>query len=310
MKNVKKMIGIGAALLVLLALMPVTQAQIPNLKDLQKAKDALDKAKPLIDTGTKVIEASKPWTYPEERATGEVLSAKVAASFGGLWKGSKSADAWTAYVNKIGRGLVPYSNRPDIKYRFAILNSDDINAYSCPGGYIFVTRGLLKTLNNEAQLAGVLAHEIAHVSERHIEKAIKNQKVMSAMIEGGVNFAQASGKLDGTQAALAKNLGNAGFDILTKTGLSQADEFEADKVGTETISRMGYTAAGISAFMKRLRDAEGNSGSNMKYILATHPSPDARVTKLKQIMDKEGLNVNGPNLAERYQAMVSQHPVP
>ncbi|HUT52196.1 MAG TPA: M48 family metalloprotease [bacterium] len=305
MKNMKKTIGFAALMLALMVMGTLVMAQfkMPDLKD-------LDKAKGLIETGKKVADASKPWTYPEERATGEVLAAQVASSFGGVWRGNKSADAWTAYVNKIGRGLVPYGNRPDIKYRFAILNSDDINAYSCPGGYIFVTRGLLKSLNNEAQLAGVLAHEIAHASERHIEKAIKNQKVMSAVLEGGVNFAQAQGKLDGNQATLAKNLGNAGFDILTKTGLSQADEFEADKVGTETIYRMGYTAAGISSYMKRLRDAEGTKGSQMKYILATHPSPDARVTKLKQLMDKQGMDVNRPNLADRYQAMVSSNPVP
>jgi predicted Zn-dependent protease len=299
MKNMKKTIGL-ALVLGLMATGTVVMAQLKldfNIND-------------AIDTGKKLADAATPWTYPEERATGAVLAAQVAASFGGVWKDGSSAQAWNAYVNKVGRGLVPYSNRPDIKYRFAILDSDDINAYSCPGGYIFVTRGLLKSLNNEAQLAGVLAHEIAHVSERHIEKAIRGQKAMSAMIQGGVMFAQSQGKLDANQAALAKNIGNAGFDVLTKTGLSQADEFQADKVGTETISRMGYTAAGIMAFMKRLRDEEGSKGKNMKYLLTTHPSPDARVKQLKKVLEKENLATNRPNLAERFQAMASSNPIP
>ena len=165
--------GLIATGFIYLSDVSLAQFKLPDMKDL---KD-LDKGMNLIESGQKLVDAAKPWPYPEERATGRVLAAKVAASFGGVWRGNPHAEAWNKYVNKIGRGLVPYCNRPDIKYRFAILNSEDINAYSCPGGYIYVTRGLLKALNNEAQLAGILGHEIGHVSQRHIEKEVKKQQV-------------------------------------------------------------------------------------------------------------------------------------
>ena len=77
------------------------------------------------------------------------------------------------YINIIGRALAPYGKRPDIKYMFGILDTDDINAYSCPGGYVFVTRGLLKILDNEAQLAAILGHEIGHIGDKDIEKEVR-----------------------------------------------------------------------------------------------------------------------------------------
>ena len=131
------------------------------------------------------------------------MAAQLAKAYGGVWQN----DAWTKYVNLVGRSLVPKCDRPDIKYRFAILNSKEVNAFSCPGGYIFITKGLLKRCKNEAELACVSAHEIVHTAKRHVENGLKNQKVAGAMLEGGLGIAQAQGaKLSAQQLDTIKKL--------------------------------------------------------------------------------------------------------
>lgn len=274
-----------------------------TLDDINKVKDKVDKysgpAKDLMD-------AQKPWPYPEERSSGRVLAAKVAAQFGGVYKDKH----WTNYVNLVGRGLAPYSNRPDIKYRFAILNSDEINAYSCPGGYTFVTKGLLKQLDNEDQLAGVLAHEIAHVSQRHIEKEIKKQKSMGAVFEAGMTYAHDSGNISGAEKEAIEKLGEASWDILISKGLAQTDEFESDRVGTDNIYKMGYNPYGVYQVLEKLEKLEkAGGGGKMKVIMSTHPPASKRLKQLEKHIKKQGMDTNRTLLADRYKNFMAKHPL-
>lgn len=304
-KNLKTLLVI-AALIASMGLAFSGLAQIPGLPKVPGVPKVPDKVNKAVETGKKVVDASKPWTYPEERATGRVLAAKVAASFGGLW----NDPAWTKYVNEVGRSLVYYSKRNDIKYRFAILNTNDVNAYSCPGGYIFVTKGLLKQLDSEAQLAGVLAHEIAHVSQRHIENAVKNQKVASTLLSAGMDFAASDGALTADQANLIKQLGDLSWEILISKGLDKQDEFEADRVGTENIYKMGYSPNGVIAVLKKLQALEGDKSGPMKVLLSTHPVPSKRIDELKKFIAEKAWNVEGrPTLAERFMNFKNQHPI-
>ncbi len=258
----------------------------------------------VIDFAKDAKEAAEPWTYPEERATGRVLAAKVAKNFGGLWKN----DRWNDYVNVLGRSLVPYSKRPDIKYRFAILDTDNVNAYSCPGGYIFVTRGLLKLVDNETQLAGVLAHEIAHVANRHIEKEVKKQKLGGVMLDHGLDFATKEGEISAQEAEILKNVSDAGWKILIRKGYTKKDEFEADHDATKNIYKLGYNPHGLRGFLNRLKLSKGKK-EDLKILLSTHPDPDKRREKINEYIKKKGWQ-NKPTLKERYQAMVQDHPVP
>ncbi len=258
----------------------------------------------VIDFAKDAHEASKPWTYPEERATGRVLAAKVAKNFGGLWKDER----WNAYVNLIGRSLVPYSKRSDIKYRFAILDTDDINAYSCPGGYIFVTRGILKLVDNEAHLAGVLAHEIAHVSNRHIEKEVKKQKMGAVVMDHGLEFATREGEITNQQAELLKDVSDAGWKILIRKGYTKKDEFEADHDATKNIYKLGYNPHGLRGLLKKIKQGKGKS-KDWEVLLSTHPPADKRIDKIKDYIEKKGWE-SQPVLKDRYQAMMQDHPVP
>jgi len=269
----------------------------------------LNKLQEAAETVVDLAKAAKPWTYPEERATGRVLAARVASSFGGVWRGSPSADAWTAYVNKIGRALVPYSNRPDIKYRFAILNTDEVNAYSCPGGYIFVTKGLLGRLSNEAQLAGVLAHEIGHVSERHIEKEVKKSAVAGVLLEHGLEFAAMEGEITREQAKILEKVSEVGWEVLVKKGYAKKDEFEADRKGTKNIFKLGYHPYGLRSFLETI-EKEGKKGK-FKVLVSTHPAAGKRVQKIKDYVEKDkGWNCEGrPFLKERLDKMSADYPL-
>lgn len=305
MKHLKKA-AIFAAMLA-----PLAMIACPSVDDAIGQFDLNIDVNKMVDTAKNIGEAAKPWKYSDERATGRVLAARVAASLGGVWRGTPCAEAWTKYVNKIGRGMALYSERPDIKYRFAILDSDDVNAYACPGGYIFVTRGLLKDVADEAQLAGVLAHEIGHVACRHIEKEIKKQKLTGAAMDIGLIVAESRGEITSEQSNVIKMVSGAGYDVLVKTGYAKADEYEADAKATKNLYKMGYNPKAIRLFIKTLEEQEKEKGAKLKILLSTHPAPSKRKDKLKDYLDKEGWDVEGmPNNAERFNAMKSKHPLP
>jgi beta-barrel assembly-enhancing protease len=297
----KKIILIGVALAVVAVSLASVNAKpsLPNIPGIDpKTLKGLQQG---AETVTHMNEANQAWSYKEERATGRVLAARVAASFGGISKNK----AWNDYVNKIGRGLVPFSNRPDIKYRFAILNSNDVNAYSCPGGYIFVTKGLLKQVKSEAQLAGVLAHEIAHVSEKHIEKEVRKQKVAGVALEAGLSYAASEGKIDSQQVDVIKKLSDASYEILVKKGYAREDEFEADKLAVKTMARMGYNPAELAVFIRGLGSAKSGS---LELILSTHPASEDRAKAIEDQMKGkkwDGLAV----LAERLDAIRKANPL-
>ena len=129
---------------------------------LEQAEQALRLASALI-----------PISDEEEIILGKRVAARVIARYGI----DDNAEA-TYYLNLVATAIAQRSDRPDIPYHIAILATDDVNAYACPGGYIFVTRGALKMVRDEAELAAVLAHEISHVTERHIVNALRNSKFM------------------------------------------------------------------------------------------------------------------------------------
>lgn len=269
-----------------------------KLKDLDPKK--LKQLQQGAEAAQQLNQANQPWKFKEERAAGRVLAARVAASFGGINKNQ----AWNDYVNKIGRGLVPLSSRPDIKYRFAILNSDQVNAFACPGGYVFVTKGLLKAVKSESQLAGVLAHEITHVSEKHIEKEVRKQKVAGVALEQSLDFAAGDGKLSSEQADLIKKIGDAGYEILVKKGYAREDEFAADKGATKMIARMGYAPADFQAFIGSLGTDKSNK---MQTLLSTHPAAADREKAIRQMIENK--KWTGASLDNRLSAIRSANPL-
>ena len=228
----------------------------------------------------------------EENAIGGAIAVNIVGNNGGLMISSNVKDPrhrLHRYINRVGRNLGSQSDRPTLEWTFGVLDTDDFNAYSTPGGYVFVSRGLLSEIDNEAQLAGVLAHEIAHVTERHalrLYSAIKaNQCQTSLAAEVG---AKEAAKSLGFEGALDSPIGFidlddvANIDILgklvndlvdgiTTRGFAEDDEYKADARAAELMLAAGYDPSEYKKFLAKIPAA----GS-------THPTNDTRQARLTQ----------------------------
>ena len=196
------------------------------------------------------------------------------------------------YVNQVGLWVALQSERPNLPWHFGITDSDHINAFAVPGGYIIVTRGMLKQLRNEAELAGVLGHEISHVTQRHHLKALRKTAFASLLAEG------AAGATQGKQAELVKSLAGPTRELYTR-GLDKSDEFEADRMGVVLAARAGYDPYGLPAVLTTLASADPKD-TFLTLLYKTHPLPQARIDKIAPGMLTLDA-IKGPQNATRFQ---------
>lgn len=183
------------------------------------------------------------------------------------------------YVNRVGGWLAQQTERQDIDWHFGVLDDSQINAYTTPGGYVLITRGLFDKLRNEAELAGVLAHEIAHVVRRHHLKAIQTGNLRGAMGEAIEARAQARGSA-GTYNTLKAF---SGLNELYTRGLDKEDEFEADRMGVVIAARAGYNPYGLVSVLQTL-DSVSPQDTAFALMFKTHPPPTARLDHLDEAM--------------------------
>lgn len=212
----------------------------------------------------------------DELTIGRAMAAKLCGSFG-LYEKSPTA---TQYINLVGNSLAQQSGRPELVYRFAILDTEDINAFAAPGGYIFVTKGLLKNINSESELASVLAHEIAHINMKHMYKDVMPKHEVSA----GENLTRLLSRGGADIGASLGKAVSAGMKMLVEEGMSQDKEFEADAVSVIYTSASGYPAASLQSVLKRIKAQ--SSDSNLK---KTHPPFDVRIEKISLAVKENAL---------------------
>ncbi len=182
------------------------------------------------------------------------------------------------YVNALGRWISLHSERPDLPWQFGVLESNNVNAFATPGGYILVTKGLLARLKNEGELAGVLGHEITHVIQKHHLKAIQKGAGLQAGANILTEFAAAKGR---NPAAADKLVG--GIKELMLRGLDKDDEFESDRMGVVLAARAGYDPYGLPAVLQMLNSMNA-SDSELALMFSTHPTPFARLDALERAM--------------------------
>jgi beta-barrel assembly-enhancing protease len=187
-------------------------------------------------------------------------------------------EALQRYVNRVGRWVALQSERPDLDWRFGVLDSPNVNAFATPGGYIFVTRGLVLRLRNEAELAGVLAHEIGHVVEKHHLNAIRKAQGLSLGVDLVSEFAI---KDRGNEMVNERLLGGV-REVLTR-GLDKSDEYAADRIGVVLAARAGYDPFGLPSVLQTLH-AMGAEDSTLALMFATHPTPESRLEALDKSM--------------------------
>lgn len=244
----------------------------------------------LLKKGVGVVQALEPIGEEEEITLGEAVAVEAFSRFGGEY----SNPAWTRYINLVGKTVAEVSDRPTLNYHFAILNSQEQNAFAAPGGYIFITVGLLKTLNNEAELAGVLAHEIAHVTQKHMLDAIRRGSLMGSVSE----LTLTAMKQD---PAMFSSVIDEMTDLLFTKGLDKDKEFEADVVGVEYAYRAGYNPQGLEDYLQTLAKEEGHVESK---FFTTHPSTTLRISKIDTLLKEYSDIKNLPFLTERFHQYV------
>ncbi len=175
------------------------------------------------------------------------------------------------YVNKVGRWVALQSERPDLPWHFGVIESDDLNAFAAPGGYVFLTRGLYRKLNNEAELAGVLGHEIGHVIRKHQLKLLQKSQAIAAVGAYFVSRAR-------NENQVVQNLIGNGAEIVAR-GLDQDAEFEADRIGLVLGARAGYDAYGLPSVLAEIGHVAKNDKS-VSLLFKTHPLPEDRLGQL------------------------------
>lgn len=242
-----------------------------------------------VDTVQKVQKANTDIDEPQEIALGEGIASNLLGAAPLL-----DNPAAQQYVNRVGRWLALQTERPDLPWQFGVLDDNDVNAFAAPGGYVFITKGLLAQMNSEAELAGVLAHEISHVLRKHHLQAIKK----GARTELLSDLANEALKGKGANPALNK-LVSAGTEVYAR-GLDKSDEFEADRMGVVIAARGGYDPYGLPAVLQTLQSINP-SDSSVALMFKTHPALADRLSLLdKEMTGQFGKFDNQPDLAPRF----------
>ena len=236
----------------------------------------------------------------EERRLGAEEHPKLVRQFGGEY----ADPGLQAYVNDIGQNLSRHTEMPELQYSFTVLDNDAINAFALPGGYVHVTRGLLALANNEAELAGVLAHELGHISARHSAERY-SQSVLAGM---GTTIVGAVGSVVGMpEAAQVAGLGAGAF----LQSYSREQELEADMLGVRYMARAGYDPEAMADFFKKLdRYARlqativGNPGAaDNSSIMTSHPRTGDRIVQAIKLANAAPV-VGARTNAEAYLAQI------
>lgn len=181
----------------------------------------------------------------------------------------------TRYIGGIGRRLAARAGGPRYPYSFTVANHREINAFALPGGPVWVHRGAIAAASNEAQLASVLAHEVAHIAQRHAADQISKQLVANGLI--GFLGAVLGNDRSAQTAQLGARILAGGYMLK----FSRDDEREADAVGATIMRRAGWDAREMVAFMEKLRQEQGRNPSAVESFLSSHPAPGERAQRLR-----------------------------
>lgn len=181
---------------------------------------------------------------------------------------------WQRYMDEVGQKMAKISHRPNLKFTFRVVDSDVINAFAVPGGYVYFTRGIMAHFNNEAQLMGVLGHEIGHVTARHTAQ-MQTQQTLGQI--GLIAAMVASPKL----AQFGEQLSQGMQLLFLKFGRDH--ESQSDQLGVDYSSKVGYDAKEMAKFFVTLRRVSDKAGARIPTFLSTHPDPDDRFNKVGQM---------------------------
>ena len=211
----------------------------------------------------------------KEKELGRAVFAKLAGKFGVV----KDEEA-TKYLNMLGKSIGLYTERQELEYFFAILNTDQINAYALPGGYILISKGTLKSITNKGELIGVLSHELGHINKKHVLKGVK--------IQVKFNFFESLARILAGPRQVITNIVNQVSDKIEEKlfmeGLAADDEFEADNYAVNLMQSIGISAVDYLENLKSLSSHTDDKA--MEELDKTHPDINVRLQKIESILNK------------------------
>jgi beta-barrel assembly-enhancing protease len=251
---------------------------------------ALDKAK---DTARSFSELHI--SDEDERALGEAISLHIRTLYG-----VQQDEAETRYVTLVGQLVAQKSTRPNLDYQFIILDSDSTNAFAAPGGFVHITRGALALMENEAQLAGVLAHEMVHITERHTINAVQKMR--------GIELADGQTTLTGNSRVFDLVVEKATEAVLQ--GFGRAEELESDTIGVQLAAKSGYSPTGLPEFLEALQ-ARYTQRQQRAGLFASHPEMRERLDRLMSQIERQRLDQSATvALPDRFAENIAYKSVP
>ncbi len=194
------------------------------------------------------------------------------------------------YVNRAGRWIASQSERPGLVWHFGVIDSNDLNAFAAPGGYVFVTKGLYRLLQSESELVGVLAHEIGHVIKKHHLRILQQSRLVDM---GRKVLAKRVGENE-----QIKNLIGNGAEIFARS-LDKNAEYEADRVAVILAARAGYDPFGLPVVLQDIGHVAKDDG-RVSLLFKTHPHPDDRLAKLGEAIGDRLDGLKGQTLENRF----------
>jgi predicted Zn-dependent protease len=241
----------------------------------------------VLDTGLKLKELQI--TDEQEREIGTLVSEKIRQRYGVV----QDKDVHR-YVTLVGAALASSSTRPSGPWQFIVLDTDGVNAFAAPGGFVHITRGALALVRNEAELACVLGHEISHVTEQHTMKAIKKGNAKDLGMEMGPG--------SGLTREVISRIADRATDMVM-AGFGRAEELEADEDGLALANKVGYAPTGLGDFLGRL--AERNKDAAVRQgLFASHPETKERLDRLSKQIAREKLTA-AVMLEDRYHKAIA-----
>ena len=261
--------------LVLFAPLPAAAYKV----DLDKLREVKEKLKPLEQTSEK-----------DEIALGKDVAANLLGAAPLV-----NDPELQAYVNKVGKWIALHTSRPELPWHFGVMDTDSVNAFATPGGYVFITRGMLLNMRDESELAGVLAHEISHVVAKHALNTMRKDALVG----------MASDALSRNKPEYAK-LVSAGTEIFAR-GLDKEDEFAADRMGVVLAARAGYDPYGLPAVLQTLASINPKDDA-VALMFKTHPDSEKRLELVTSAMEGHLDQYNNqPTLENRFSNIIKTH---
>ena len=248
-----------------------------------------------INTGTAaqgLVQAGQAFslTPRQENAMGQSVSLALTNKYGVM-----NDDRLNRYVMLVGTTVslgTPMGSRP---WLFGVLNTDDVNAFSAPGRYVFITRGALANMQDESELAGVLAHEIGHVNAHHGLDIVRN----AGLLKAGQTIGQSL-----SQEAQFDQFADFSVKFLTENAFSQPQEFEADSLGARYSAAAGYDPNGLVRFLQRVQSKQKQGFK----LMSTHPGIGDRIRRLSDQISAAGTGGKGATLKDRFEQSTRRNP--